>query len=101
MHWSYSPDPNCKGSYRRRIEDIQRALDAMEIKRLPPAVQFVAYFFGCEKLANGIVGIAKNQKAKDAYTRNTKINLSCLKKVAPTLGVTFPVDETSIHFRWR
>jgi hypothetical protein len=56
------------------------------------------YFFGCEKLANGIVGIAKDRKAEDAYTRHTKINLSCLKEVAPRLGVTFPVDELQYIF---
>lgn len=98
MHWSYSPDPNCKGNYRRRIEDIQRALDAMEIARLPPTVQFVAYFFGCEKLANGIVGIAKGQKAKEAYTHNTRMCLSNLKVVAPTLGITFPADDLQYIF---
>src|SRR5260370_3774675 len=98
MDWYYSRDPNCKGNYRRRIEDIQRALDAMQITSLPPTVQFVAYFFGCERLANGIIGIEKNQKAKAAYSRHTRINLDYLKKVAPSLGITFPVDQLQYIF---
>jgi hypothetical protein len=98
MHWSYSPDPNCKGNYRRRIEDIQRALDAMKITTLPTSVQFVAYFFGCEKLANGMTGIGRNQKAKEAYAHFSRINLADLKLVATKIGVTFPVDELQFIF---
>src|SRR6476469_2815476 len=72
LHWSFEPDPDLGGSYYRRLEDIPRALDKFEVKALPDnsAAQFVAYYFGAEKLAKAIVGINKLQAAKNAFNRD-------------------------------
>jgi hypothetical protein len=50
---SFEPDPQMKGSYYRRLEDIRCALAKFEVTALPPnsPAQFVAYYFGAEKLA--------------------------------------------------
>src|ERR1700710_1797317 len=98
MDWTFKPDPNEKGSYRRRIEDIDRALTILEIDRLPEPSKFVTYFFGCEKLAHGMVGIESGLPAHQAYLPSSKIRLTALKSAASTLGVTFPVDEFQYLF---
>lgn len=54
---SLKPDPTRKGSFYRRIEDIDRALKTLGVPSLPAAPKFVAYFFASEKLAHGVVGI--------------------------------------------
>ena len=53
LDWSFEPNPDLKGSYYRRLEDIPRALAKFEVTALPPnsPAQFVAYYFGAEKLA--------------------------------------------------
>ena len=51
LDWSFEPDPELKGSYYRRLEDIPEALAKFDVMTLPvnsPA-QFVAYYFGTEK----------------------------------------------------
>lgn len=98
MDWSLNPDPNLKGSYRRRIEDIDRALKAFGIDQLPEPAKAVAYFFGCEKLALGIVGIDKRVPVDHAYGPFVKLKLHDLKQAAPRVGVTFPVDELQYIF---
>jgi len=69
LDWSFQPDPDLKGSYYRRLEDIPRALTKFEVTALPansPA-QFVAYYFGAEKLAKAIAGIHLAVPAEDAF----------------------------------
>jgi len=69
LHRSFEPDPDLKGSYYRRLEDIPRALAKFEVTALPansPA-QFVAYYFGAEKLAKAIVGIYSSRSAEAAF----------------------------------
>ena len=48
-----------KGSDRRRLQDIPSALAKFDVTALPANshAQFVAYYFGVEKLAKAIVGI--------------------------------------------
>src|SRR5258707_2858162 len=82
LDWSFEPDPALKGSYYRRLEDIRRALDKFEVTALPdnsPA-QFVAYYFGAEKLAKAIVGINKARSAKSAFRQ--KVNHEYTKSAA-------------------
>jgi hypothetical protein len=72
LDWSFEPSPALKGSYYRRLEDIPLALAKFEMTTLPansPA-QFIAYYFGAEKLAKAIVGINKARSAKNAFRQN-------------------------------
>jgi hypothetical protein len=82
LDWSFEPNPELKGSYYRRLEDIPRALDKFEVTALPansPA-QFLAYYFGAEKLAKAIVGISKARSAKNAF--NASVNRRATKSAA-------------------
>ena len=77
LDWSFEPDPALKGSYYRRLEDIPLALAKFEVTTLPansPA-QFIAYYFGAEKLAKAIVGINKALSAKNAFGRHVSVKL--------------------------
>ena len=76
---SLKPDPMRKGSYYRRIEDIGRALDKLGVADLPPAPKFVAYYFGCEKLAHGGVGIVSSRPAVCEYHHRNPLKLNDIR----------------------
>jgi len=82
---SFKPDPGRKGSYYRRIEDIQRALDELQAAQLPDAPKFLTYFFGCEKLAQGIVGIHLGRAATAQYRPSVRLGLAEIKAAAAAL----------------
>jgi hypothetical protein len=81
---SFEPDPDLGGSYYRRLEDIPRALTKFEVTALPPnsPAQFVAYYFGAEKLAKAMVGISTARSAKNAFGRNVSVNHPATKSAA-------------------
>jgi hypothetical protein len=69
LHWSFEPHPKKKGSYYRKLEDITCALAKFGATALPPnsPAQFVAYYFGAEKLAKAIAGILGRVPAEEAF----------------------------------
>jgi hypothetical protein len=87
---SLKPDPDRKGSYYRRIEDIERALRKLDVSRLPPAMQFVTYIFACEKLAHGLVGINLQRAATLQYSHRTKLSLAEIKTAAAAMNLSIP-----------
>ena len=91
---SFKPDPGRKGSYYRRIEDIQRALDELRAAQLPDAPKFLAYFFGCEKLAQGIVGIHLGRAAADQYRSSNRLRLPEIRAAAAALKL--PVTPSDL-----
>lgn len=93
MHWTFEPNPDLKGSYRRRLEDIDLALNDLGIQSIPNASKFIGYYFGCEKLALGIIGIEKGVPAEDAYKPFSRVNLAQLALAARRIGVTFSASE--------
>jgi hypothetical protein len=93
MDPSLKPDLNRKGSYYRRIEDIGRALKKLDIDRLPPAMQFLAYYFGCEKLARGVVGIHLHWPATKTYAHGTRIRLQEIETASKALSLTIGADD--------
>jgi hypothetical protein len=97
---SLAPDADRKGSYYRRIEDIQRALDtdALRVGALPPGVQFLAYYFGCEKLARAIVGIHKKWPASVAFSHYTRLHLREIQEAAGALGLSVAKDDLQSLF---
>jgi hypothetical protein len=90
---SLKPDPYRKGSYYRRIEDIRRALDTLDVSNLPPTPRFVAYFFGCEKLAHGIVGIVSCRPAISQYNRHKWLELNNIKLAASAMELHISASE--------
>lgn len=98
MDPSFKPDPQRKGFYYRRIEDIDRALKKLEAASLPKAVQFVTYYFACEKLARGIVGIYLQRPATKAYHHRTPLKLDEIKSAVVVLGLSISSDDLGYLF---
>jgi hypothetical protein len=88
---SLKPDPKRKGSYYRRIEDIQRALDRLAVDAFPLPARFMALYFACDKLAHGVVGIYEGAAAQAAYKKS--LDLSKLKQAAHLIGLPIIDDE--------
>jgi hypothetical protein len=101
MDPSLKPDPDLKGSYYRRIEDIERAFKKMEADRLPTASRFLVLYFGCEKLAQGIVGVANGWPPKEVYGPRKFPRLDQIKPAVTVLGLTFPQPDLDHLFeKW-
>lgn len=98
MDPSLKPDPNRKGSYYRRIEDIKRALNKLDVQLLPQAVQFLAYYFACEKLAHGIVGVHLCWPATKAYRHNRHLCLGEIKSAAVALNLSISTNDLDYLF---
>ena len=98
LHWTFSINPRAKGTYRRRLADIAKALTKFEIEKLPAnsAAQFVAHYFGCEKLAKGIVGIVRQISAGTAY--NEDIDPAKIEEAADKLKLTISKKELALLF---
>jgi hypothetical protein len=101
MDPSLKPDPNLKGSYYRRIEDIERAFKKMEAHELPTAARFLVLYFGCEKLAQGIVGVANSVPPDDVFGRGKSPDPNKIKSALTALGLTFPTQDIDHLFaKW-
>src|SRR3981189_330116 len=90
---SLRPDPNAGGSYYRRIEDINRALAALGVQHLPDVVKFLGYYFGCEKLARGIVGIHLRHPARHAYDPRQYLCLTKIEHASSELALSISTDD--------
>ena len=95
---SLKPDPGRKGSYYRRFEDISRALIALGVDRLPATIQFVTYYFGCEKLARGIVGVHLRLPAHQAYHHRRPLRLTEIEKAAADISLSFSGPDLQALF---
>lgn len=93
MDPSLKPDPSRKGSYYRRIEDIDRALTKLEAHRRPTAAQFLAYYFACEKLARAVVGIHAQLSATKAYAHGTTMRLKGIQAASSALSLSVSTDD--------
>lgn len=93
MDPSLKPDASRKGSYYRRIEDVSRALERLSASQLVPEMQFVSYYFGCEKIARGIVGIHQRIPATKAYHHRGRLSLGEIKVAALQLGLGISPDR--------
>jgi hypothetical protein len=93
MHASLKPDPLRKGSYYRRIADVELGLKRLGAEGLSGSVQFLAYYLGCEKIARGVVGIHRRAPALDAYHHRASLKLEDVKAGAAALNLSVPVDD--------
>jgi hypothetical protein len=98
LHWTFSVNPRAMGTYHRRLADISKALTCFETEKLPPnsAAQFVGYYFGCEKLAKGIVGIDQTVAAGSAYKKD--INAAKIASAAAKLKLAISGSELASLF---
>ncbi len=88
MDPSLKPDPLRKGSYYRRIEDVALALESLQSDKLSETMLFLVTYFGCEKIARGLVGIHARLPATKAYGHRTPIQLKTIKAAAAGLGLS-------------
>ena len=90
---SFDIDPRRKGSYRRRAEDIERALREMNVARLSSVPAFLLYYFACEKLLKIMIGVRYNWNANKAARQNLDIGLG--KKAIKHFD--YPVSQTDFE----
>ena len=86
-----APDRDEAGTYYRRIEDIERALTRIHVDEMPPVAQYVALYFGCEKLHGIIIALAKRAKG----ARPTKLDIAT---ALPRLGLRFDAADLAWLF---
>jgi hypothetical protein len=93
-HITLKPDggDKYKGSYYRRIEDIEKGLAKISKYKLPEGGQFLFLYYGCEKLAKCIVGISEEWDAEEAANRS--LILPDLKAAAS--GMKLPVTDREL-----
>jgi hypothetical protein len=93
MDPSLKPDPSRKGSYYRRIADVARGLDSLQVKGLPETMRFFAYYFGCEKIARGLLGIHGRLPATTAYSHKHGLKLNDIKVAVAALGLNVSTQD--------
>src|SRR5439155_17242343 len=77
-----------KGSYFRRLNDIELGLKKIDVSKMPSGGKFLFLYYGCEKLAKGIVGIDAQLEAEDAYEET--LVLDKLKAAAKSMKLPIP-----------
>jgi hypothetical protein len=95
------PDQNLAKTYWRPIKDIDKAVDELRTSiRQQSTLDFLAYYFGCEKLAVAIVGMCEGLDASQAEEkfRSHKPNLEQIKAAAAVLGIPFPPGDLPYLF---
>src|SRR5436190_19924484 len=101
LHWSFRPEPELKGSYYRRIEDIWLALERFGVDKVPrnsPA-EFIAYWFACEKFAKAIDGIGHHLPAETAFLPARQIRPRTIRSAARKLGLAILPAELDLLFK--
>ena len=93
---SFDVHPNTKGSYRRRAEDITRALQRLRVEDLSSAVAFLIYYFACEKLAKIIIGISNKKPASRYFDKNYSLHINNISSSCKKIGV--PITDEDINW---
>ena len=91
MDWTFDPDPKRKGTYYRKIDDIQRGLNELSADSLPEPARFIALYFGCEKLAKLVIGIDLRRSATD--DGDGKLHLNQLRAAISATSLPFAPDQ--------
>ncbi len=87
MDSSLKPDPLRKGSYYRRLNDVALGLQSLDSGCLPASTRFFIHYFGCEKIARGLVGVHTRLPATTAYHHRRPLKLAEIKSAAAALGL--------------
>ena len=83
---SFDIHPNTKGSYRRRAEDISRALSRLKVGNLSNISAFLIYYFSCEKLAKIMIGVSQKKPAAYYFGRNYQLHIDVIKSSSKHLN---------------
>jgi hypothetical protein len=84
------------GTYRRRLDDAFRALDAINVGKLPPEVAFVFYFLACVKIAKVMVGISRGRPGRGTVFSNMKWHCSDVIRAAKHIRCGALVSDDDI-----
>lgn len=93
MDPSLKPDPLRKGSYYRRIADVARGLESLQVTKLSVTMRFFAYYFGCEKIARGLTGIHACLPATTVYCHKRGLKLKDIKVAAVDLRLNISQQD--------
>lgn len=93
MDPSLNPDPLRKGSYYRRIEDVARGLNSLQGEDLPAPMRFFVDYFGCEKIARGLIGIHARWPVTKAYHHKRPLKLVEIQAAAAALALPVSVSD--------
>jgi hypothetical protein len=96
MDPSLKPDPLRKGSYYRRLEDVARGLQSLQSGGLLAPMRFFVDYFGCEKIARGLVGIHARWPATKAYHHRQSLRLGEIQVAAAALAL--PVSAGDLQW---
>ena len=98
MDPSLKPDPLRKGSYYRRLEDVARGLQSLQVGSLSAPVRFFIDYFGCEKIARGLTGIHAQLPASKAYHHRKAISLAEIQAAAAAVALPASANELQCLF---
>ena len=96
MDPTLKPDPLRKGSYYRRLEDVARGLQSLHGNGLPAPMRFFVDYFGCEKIARGLIGIHARLPATKAYHHRKSFSLVEIQTAAAAPAL--PVSAGDLHW---
>src|SRR3954452_13703825 len=91
LDWTFEPDGTKGGTYYRKIEDIQVGLDELGADNLPEPVRFLAFYFGCEKLAKMMAGIHLSRNAN--YATKGFLEIDELRDAISALSINFATGD--------
>jgi hypothetical protein len=106
LDWTFSTKQmhngkKVKGTYFRRINDIELALDKFGADQLSAPAKFVAYYWGCEKLGKAIVGIASDRPASEQFPEDKQgpsIDNVLVQKKLSKLNIQFDNGRLRLLF---
>ena len=100
LDWTFSISPRIKGTYSRRLSDVRLATGKFATAKLPndSAARFLGYYFGCEKLAKAILGIARLWPAEKAFHHKTLLDLEQLKTAVKKLRIAISDEDLTKIF---
>ena len=91
---SFDIEPRSKGSYRRALDDIGRALLILKADRLEPVASFLFYYLACEKLAKIMKGVCKRKKKTEMFKRNSQTpNIDEIEAYSKQLGCKISIHD--------
>lgn len=92
---SFDISPAAKGSYRRRTDDIFRALKILNADGLSPVAAFLFEYYACEKLAKIMIGVNAKNPASDYFgSKNYQLRINNIKGAA--LGLACAATDQDI-----
>lgn len=95
MPTSLSKDPKTKGAYLRRMLDIDRTLQVLNLDAEPDHIRFIMGYLACEKAAAVMQGMHQGVSSKALDVPKFKVFSGKIIQACKHFG--FAIDDTAIH----